>query len=631
MNIFQMSISAGLLVLAIVVIRAVALNRLPKTMFLVLWGIVLLRLLIPVSIPSQYSVYNIYDGLFSGDAPAASMSESLQPPMDDDMEGQNLPMLEDSAAARDLQAAREQAPTLNIAPITAIWVIGMVAAFIFFAVIYFKNHRALRFAARISGNDFLSEWLAEHRLLRPITIAQSDRITTPLAVGLIRPRIILPKFMDMDDKPLLGYVLTHEYYHIKRCDAFWKMLLVLALCVHWFNPMVWVMFVLANRDLELTCDEMVIRRFGAETRTAYAYTLISMAEQRSKFNPLYIGYSKNATEERIVSIMKNKKASFLASILAVALVSALTVGVLAASAADGQSDGKNSGALSGYVPPISLDDLSGERIDHAGVLADEALANEQKDVQALFISEVLRKYRDNVGGLILCSLYKGTQYGDLWSVSAISKDRASSYECVIERGTMKVLELRRDEPSPYITMDDSFVLGQRHDGDEAKAIIVTEGSGVTSNDEKRIDGSGGEIAVEETDDMAFGVWDYSRNEKHDDGNGHEIVATEKPAAPQIPLMTPGEDSVRLSFAEGKEWVIDIGYQYVEQRITIFIDSAYENDFIVGIKSLSTGELYSQNLTGSGIVSIVVPESDDYAIYIKNIRGQARVALSYSIT
>jgi len=196
----------------------------------------------------------------------------------------------------------------------------------------------LRFATLIRDNDFLNEWLSEHKLLRPLAIMQSDRIKTPIAVGIIKPRIILPKSMNMDDKQLLSYVLTHEYYHIKRCDALWKLLLVFAFCVHWFNPMVWVMFILVNRDLELTCDEMVIRHFGTEVRTAYAYSLIGMAEQQSKFTPLYNGFSKNAAKERIVSIMKIKKTSRVGVILACVLISVLTVGVLAVSATDSPSE-----------------------------------------------------------------------------------------------------------------------------------------------------------------------------------------------------------------------------------------------------------------------------------------------------
>ena len=210
----------------------------------------------------------------------------------------------------------------------------MISALLFFAVIYFKNLKTLRFSTLIKDNGFLSEWLANNRLLRPIAIMQSDRIKSPFAAGLIKPRIILPKSLDMNDKQLLNYVLTHEHYHIKRFDAFWKLLLLLAVCVHWFNPMMWIMFVLANRDLELTCDEAVIHRFGATTKKDYAYMLIGLAEQGGKFAPLYNSFSKNSIEERIVSIMTTKRKSFVSIALAVVIVATLTVGTLTVFAAE---------------------------------------------------------------------------------------------------------------------------------------------------------------------------------------------------------------------------------------------------------------------------------------------------------
>ena len=328
MSILQMSISAGLLVIAIVIIRAAALNRLPKAMFLILWGVVLLRLLVPVSIPSQYSVYTVVDEIWSRAAPdtAAPVIENILPiggpatKAADETDAADKTTATNETDVADQTAPRLQEQMFSIEPTTIIWLIGMLAMFIFLAVVYFKNYRALRISLLIRDNDFLNEWLTEHRIIRPITIMQSDMITTPVAVGMMKPRIILPKSMNLDDKQLLRYVLTHEYYHIRRFDMLWKLLLAFALCIHWFNPMVWVMFILASRDLELTCDEMVIRYFGADTKTAYAYSLIGMAEQRSKFTPLYNGFSKNAAEERIRAIMKYKKSSVIAITLAVLLV-----------------------------------------------------------------------------------------------------------------------------------------------------------------------------------------------------------------------------------------------------------------------------------------------------------------------
>jgi len=103
----------------------------------------------------------------------------------------------------------------------------------------------------------------------------------------------------------------------------------------------WVMFILANRDLEITCDETVLRRFGAETKTAYAYSIIGMAEQRSKFASLHNSFSKNAAVERIESIMKLKKSSFFSMLLAFVLVATLSIGALTVFAESPQAAPEN--------------------------------------------------------------------------------------------------------------------------------------------------------------------------------------------------------------------------------------------------------------------------------------------------
>ena len=342
MGILQMSITAGLLVIAIVIIRAVGLNRLPKKMFLVLWGVVLIRLLVPVTIPIPVDFIN-------------GVAESVLPVRVTQVTW---------VMEQPTETVQEQA--LSVAPITIIWLVGMLAAFIFFSIVYFKNQKVLRYAIPIRDNTFLNKWLTEHRLMRPITIMQSDRIKSPFAVGIINPRIILPKSMNINDIQVLNHVLTHEYIHIKRLDGLWKMVLLFALCVHWFNPMVWVMFILANRDLELTCDEAVIYRFGATTKKAYAYMLIRIAEQGGKFAPLYNGFSKNAAEERIESIMKMKKKSIISVILACVLVSALTIGALTVFAGNGsnQSQTRCIHELLRYITPDTP-------IEHRTTLIDE--------------------------------------------------------------------------------------------------------------------------------------------------------------------------------------------------------------------------------------------------------------------
>ena len=334
MSLLEMSISAGLLVIAIVLIRVIALNKLPKVAFLVLWGVVLVRLLVPVAIPMPFGInfQSVLTEAISTVSPNNSMS-NISEAEQNGLYWFTLGRVATGELGRD-ETMQGQVP--NIALVAIVWLIGVVALLTFFAVVCIKNHRGLRFAIKIHNNDFIDEWPNENRLIRRISILQSDIVTTPLAVGLFKPRIILPKSVDLSDTELLSHILMHEYYHIKRLDALWKMLMLLAVCIHWFNPLMWVMFILASRDMEITCDEMVIRHFGQDSKTAYAYSIIGMAEMRSKYASLYNGFSKNAAKERIESIMKMKKTGIIGKIAALAMVFALTIGTMTIFAADRQ-------------------------------------------------------------------------------------------------------------------------------------------------------------------------------------------------------------------------------------------------------------------------------------------------------
>lgn len=330
MNILQMSIQAGMLITAIIIIRAVALNRLPKTVFLVLWGVVLVRLLVPFTFSSRFSIYTLINNVSNH---TVTDHTTL-------MINQILPMEQDAAeqAKTITEAIQPQAVSSNW-PVW-IWIAGMIAAISFFGILYIKSYQELQFATPLC-HDFIDKWFYGHKLRRPLAIMQTDRITTPIAAGIMRPRIILPKTMDLSDNNLLQYVLTHEYFHIRRFDVVWKLIMIAALCLHWYNPLVWVMFILADRDLEITCDELVVRQFGADNKAAYAYSIISIAEQRSKLMPLHIGFSKNSAEERITAIMKYKKSSVIAIVLAAFLVIGMTTAFALSAAATTPS--KNSG------------------------------------------------------------------------------------------------------------------------------------------------------------------------------------------------------------------------------------------------------------------------------------------------
>lgn len=149
----------------------------------------------------------------------------------------------------------------------SVWIAGMVVFGVVFSAFIFKDYQELRFSIPVTNTPTIVEWQSKHTLYRPLRILQSDRITTPLAVGIISPRIILPKTMDINNTQSISYVLTHEYFHLRRFDMLRKVFILCAVCVHWFNPLVWVMSILLNRDLEMTCDEEVLKHFGANKTT----------------------------------------------------------------------------------------------------------------------------------------------------------------------------------------------------------------------------------------------------------------------------------------------------------------------------------------------------------------------------
>ena len=331
MSIVEMSVQAGMLIIAVVIVRAIALYRLPKTSFLALWGIVVARMLIPFSVTSKWSVYNLFASVQS----PAGGSVPVEPPVaawGDPVQLPGLVLPGDTGAPSTALAAG------SLSPLEALWLVGMAVLFALFALMLVRNYWALRNAVPVTGNDFVTEWRGKYRLVRPLEIVQSDRVTSPATLGILRPRIVFPQQMDMDDGRLIRYILVHEYFHIRRFDMLWKLLALCAVCVHWFNPLAWVMLFLLNRDLELSCDEMVLRHFGGTDRAAYAHSLIDMAERNRAFS-IASYFSKNAVEERIIAVMKYKKSS----LLALALVLALAVGMTTAFATGAAGSSHNAG------------------------------------------------------------------------------------------------------------------------------------------------------------------------------------------------------------------------------------------------------------------------------------------------
>lgn len=349
MTILEMSLGGGVLIAVILVLRRALLYRVPKWTFLLLWAAALCRLIVPFAIPSPVSVY-------TGAAWITQVLREEEVPPDQSADAP-LPLFPVTAPG----TFREDSPVFSpvpqvpepekepLSPLAAVWLAGTALCGLFFACAYLRALRRFWDAAP-AEDPLIRRWQEEHPALPPIRIRVSRAVNVPLACGLLRPVILLPDSTDWSDQDQLTYVLTHEYIHIRRRDLLWKLLLAAALCVHWFNPLVWAMYFRANQDLELACDEMVVRTLGLDSRKRYARALLSAAE--NGFFPLCTTYAaKSHMEERIRAIMKIRKQSLAAVLAALLLVAGITA-VFATSRVPAELDSLPQ-AVQGDPPPVS--------------------------------------------------------------------------------------------------------------------------------------------------------------------------------------------------------------------------------------------------------------------------------------
>lgn len=403
MSLLQMSFCGAVIILAVTLIRAVTIDRLPKRTFLVLWGIVLFRLLVPFEIPSAFSVYSfagdelaepsIYgnglaDRLVAKDSHLNTLQEIMRkqssPVLQDLLSdgvasGQCIVQLDDVTDERitvsykretsEIETSgRQDTPsgTKTVEQVQksftdrtamilsdaagrmgrnlwlAVWGMGALLCAVFYTTTYVRCRKEFSMSLPVD-NEFVDQWIRRrlsqryilYRIICKTEVKVSDRVDTPLTYGVFRPVILLPKKIEWEETEQLEYILWHEYMHIYHCDTVLKLLAVVALCIHWFNPFVWLMYFLINRDVELACDESVVRKNGVSGRSLYANMLIGMEARRNGLRPLCNNFSQNAIERRIRAIMKIRKVSVGAIIFAVGLVMSVSL-VFATSAVSEQ-------------------------------------------------------------------------------------------------------------------------------------------------------------------------------------------------------------------------------------------------------------------------------------------------------
>lgn len=336
MGLLQRSFYGGILILVILAVRILWLDKLPKRTMPVLWGVALLRLLAPFSVPSACSVYSILRRIMGMTAPEQGLSEisvgrewemiSVVPQSvaENASAAHNSPVWGGVQSLMPEQRILAATPESWISVLPVIWCVGMVCLAVFFGAAYFRSLRSFRGAVPVE-DERVRRWLDGHRAGRFVSVRRLPQIPAPLTYGCLRPVILLPDKVLEGDSRELEYILQHEYVHICHFDTALKLAMTAALCIHWFNPLVWAMTGLLSRDIELACDEGVLHRFGERARVGYAMALIGMEEKKRRPMPIYNGFSKNATEERINLIMRYQKIKYATAVAATALVVVVAV------------------------------------------------------------------------------------------------------------------------------------------------------------------------------------------------------------------------------------------------------------------------------------------------------------------
>ena len=309
-RLLNMSLTASVAIGLVILLRF-ALKKAPKVFSYALWGIVLFRLLCPLSIGSTFSVFNLIDTPVEDYGYISSVIEYVPA---DIVHTENpsvvLPVPGVSEVINDaLPQGQEQ---LRADPLegrtfvaTVIWMMGVLAMGIYSIVSYLKLRFKLRVAIPLRENIFIA-----------------DDIKSPFVVGLIRPRIYLPCNLSEKEQE---YIILHEKHHTKRLDHVMKALAFIALAIHWFNPLVWVAFILAGKDMEMSCDEAVIRKVGSDVRADYSASLLTLATGRRIIAGTPFAFGEGDTKGRIHNLSKWKKPAVWIVILSVILCVILAV------------------------------------------------------------------------------------------------------------------------------------------------------------------------------------------------------------------------------------------------------------------------------------------------------------------
>ena len=295
----NMSLTASVVIVAVLLVRLL-LRRAPKVFSYALWAVVLFRLLCPVSVTSAVSLLGALGAPAEERTAVTSVMEYVPADIVRNMAPAVTPLPQEpfpaepgenivSTAPSVTQPAAAPASPLSgpVAVLTLTWLTGMALLLLYSVISLLRLRRRLVGAVRLEDNIYLA-----------------DYIPSPFVMGLFRPKIYLPSTLTETER---GYILRHEQYHLRRRDHVVKLLSFLALCVHWFNPLVWAAFILAGKDMEMSCDEAVVRELGEDIRADYSASLLSLATGRRIVAGMPLAFGEGDTGGRIRNLLNWKR------------------------------------------------------------------------------------------------------------------------------------------------------------------------------------------------------------------------------------------------------------------------------------------------------------------------------------
>ena len=301
-EILNMSLTASYVIIFVILIRLL-LRKAPKAISYTLWGVVGFRLVIPFSfesvislLPRRINTSPIPQNIIYQENPQINTGIDIM----DSVVNNSLPVGTVEASANPVQ--------IVTGIVAYIWILGIIALILYSLASIFKLKRQLKSAKLITLN-----------------IYEAKNLKTPFVLGLIRPKIYLPFGLKTEEKE---YILLHEQMHIKRKDHIIKPFAFLILTIHWFNPLVWISFILMSKDMEMSCDERVLREMDGENKKSYANSLLSLARKRHILNGSPLAFGEGSVKGRIKNVLSYKKPRFWLIIILVIVVTAVGIGLI---------------------------------------------------------------------------------------------------------------------------------------------------------------------------------------------------------------------------------------------------------------------------------------------------------------